>query len=227
MKQNDHGIFLHRTSFSESSVIATFYTKSGGLQKYVFQGAKKKNHTLFPLNVCEFTYYGRPDSELKKITQADSTVVLDSILMNPLKSIVAFFIADVIRQTLNTTEKEEPLFQFLVQSIETLNRTNDVANFPLIFLVKFTPWIGIQPHAIDEQILYFNLKEGEFHADYRPGEWSVEGELAVSLFELFELNKLNANFKKQMFDVVLNYYELHIPRFDVSRSLTILKETLM
>jgi len=226
VKQNDYGIFLHRSSFSESSVIATFYTKNGGLQKYLFQGAKKKNHTLFPLNVCEFTYYGRPDSELKKITQADSAVVLDDILMNPLKSIIAFFMADVIRQALNSTEKEEQLFNFLVQSIEALNKTNDVANFPLLFLVKFTPWIGIQPNAIDEQILYFNLRDGEFHADYRAGEWCIEGDLAKGLSELFVMNKVEAKFKKQMFDVVLNYYELHIPRFDVSRSLSILKETL-
>lgn len=110
MKQTDLGVFIHRIAYSESSLITTFYTKNNGLQKFVFQGGKKKNSNLFPLNVCELDFYFRPDSELGKLTKADSITNLDSIFSSPIKSVIAFFIADVLRQTLQTNQKELKVF---------------------------------------------------------------------------------------------------------------------
>lgn len=226
MKQTDIGIFLHRTSYSESSLIATFYTKNEGIQKFVFQGAKKKNNLLFPLNICELTFYRRPDSELGKLTQADSLIPLDAIVSNPVKSIIAFFVADVIRQSLQTNEKEIESFRFLNQTILELNQTSELGSFPLLFLVDFCSIIGIQPNLNDETPLYFNLKEGEFHTDYRIGEWNVEGEMVKHLHHLFEHKIISNAHKKEAFEILLNYYSLHVPRFDVSKSLDIIREVL-
>lgn len=226
MKQTDIGIFLHRTSFSESSVIATFYTQNEGIQKFVFQGAKKKNNNLFPLNICELTFYRRPDSELGKLTQADSFVVLDSIISNPVKSVTAFFIADVIRHSLQTNEKETETFHFLHRSILELHQADELGTFPLVFLVNFTPFIGIHPSMSNEIPLYFNLKEGEFHSDYRHGELYEEGENVKHLFALFCHREIPLSFRKKALEILLNYYRLHIPGFDVSKSLEIIREVL-
>lgn len=226
MKQTDIGIFLHRTSFSESSLITTFYTRNEGIQKFIFQGAKKKNNMLFPLNICELNFYRRPDSELGKLTQVDTVMVLDSIVTNPVKSIIAFFMADVIRQSLQTNEQETAVFEFLHDAICDLNQTDNLALFPLFFLVNFTSFIGIQPSLCDEEARYFNLTEGEFHSDYRPGEWCIEGEQVHHLHGLFEHTTIAPAFRKQAFETVLEYYRLHIPRFDVSKSLDIIRETL-
>lgn len=226
MKQTDTGIFLHRTSFSESSLITTFYTENEGIQKFVFRGAKKKSNNLFPLNICELTYYRRPDSELGKLTQADTLFPLGSILSNPVKSIIAFFIADVMRQSLQTNEKETGVFRFLKKTIIELDQANELTLFPLHFLVNFTAHIGIQPSMPGDAPLYFNLKEGEFHSDYRPGEWYEEGETAKHLYALFCSGEIPASSRKQVLEVLLNYYALHIPRFDVGKSLAVIREVL-
>lgn len=226
MKQTDIGIFLHRTSFSESSLIATFYTQNEGIQKFVFQGAKKKNNNLFPLNICELTYYRRPDSELGKLTQADSLLPLGSILSNPVKSVIAFFIADVVRQSLQTNEKEVEIFTFLKKTIKALDHSAELAVFPLRFLTHFTSCIGIQPSMDDDTPLYFNLKEGEFHSDYRPGEQYEEGTIVQQLYTLFNEGTVPANSRRQLLEILLNYYALHIPRFDLGKSLEIIREVL-
>lgn len=228
MKQTDIGIFLHRTSFSESSLVTTFYTKNNGLQKFVFQGAKKKNNNLFPLNICELTYYKRPDSELGKLTNSETVNALNAIVSNPVKSIIAFFIADVVRQSLQTNEKETEVFHFLSNAISKLNETNELTLFPLHFLADFTYQIGIQPSMGDNgKPIYFNLNEGEFHSDYRPGEPSVEGEVVECIYQLFNNEKIPASSKKQVLEIVLNYYAIHIPRFNVEKSLEIIREVLM
>lgn len=226
MKQTTIGIFLNRISYSESSVIATFYTKDDGLQKFIFQGAKKKNSNLFPLNLCELTYYRRPDSELGKLTHVDNLIVLDAIISNPIKSIIAFFIADVVRNTLLTNEKETAVFEFLKRAVFELNQTNETSIFPLIFLVEFTYYIGIKPITSDENPLYFDVKEGEFHADYRPTEWQESGDIVQQLFCLFENKIITPIYRRKALEIMLNYYSLHIPRFDVSKSLEIIREVL-
>lgn len=227
MKQTDTGIFLHRTSFSESSLITTFYTKNNGLQKFVFQGAKKKNNNFFPLNICELTYYRRPDSELGKLTASEAIDPLSSIVSNPIKGIIAFFIADVVRQSLQTNEKEIEVFLFLSSVISELNASNELTLFPLHFLADFTYQIGIQPSMSDDLPLYFNLLEGEFHSDYRLGEWSEEGHIVSHLYKLFSKEDIPVSSKKQLLEILLNYYSVHIPRFDVGKSLEIIRDVLM
>lgn len=227
MKQTDIGVFLHRISYSESSLITTFYTQNNGIQNFIFQGAKKKNKNFIPLAVCELTFYRRPDSELGKLTQVDNIHSINEILFNPIKSLIAFFIADVLRQTLRTNQKEEELFQFLNELTMKLNKSEDLGSFPLLFLIDFSSFIGIQPSLCDEDPIYFNLKEGEFHADYRIGEWCEEGETVKQLHELFLNKKIEPSFHKKAMEIILNYYQLHIPRFDVSTSLHIIREVLL
>lgn len=226
MKQTDYGIFIHRTPFSESSIIATFYTRQGGVQKFIFQGAKKKNAVLFPLNVVELTYYNRPDSELGKLTQIEIVHPLTAIAFEPIRSVIAFFIADVLKQTLHTNEKETQQFDFLVQAILELDQTPNVGMFPLKFLVEFCEFIGIAPSENGDEPHYFNMTEGEFHSDYRMGDWCLEGEIVQSLKSLFSGNEIPITQKKACLEVILQYYQIHVPRFNVDNSLEIIREVL-
>ena len=112
MKNTDRAILLNRISYSESSLIVTYYTFENGIQKFIFQGGKKKAHQLFPLSLSEITYYKRPDSDLGKLTSAESYQLLKEVPFNPIKSTIAFFIAEVLLKCLKTEESEKDLFLF-------------------------------------------------------------------------------------------------------------------
>ncbi len=223
MKGSEIGIVLHRTSYSESSLIVTFYTKGAGIQKYIFQGAKKKNNAIFPLNICELTYYKRPDSELGKLTEANSLYPLTHILTNPYKSSIAFFMVDVLKHTLQTNQPEEELFSFLKNEIKALNETDSVAYFPLHFLAKLTEFIGISP-SLEDNPRYFNLIEGEFHSMFKTGEIEIHGEACQQLYNLFLGENPAPAYKRELLNVLLHYYKIHTPRFDVTHSLEIIEE---
>lgn len=98
MKQTDYGILLNRISYSESSLITTFFTENSGIQKFIFLGGKKKVGNLNPLGIYELTYYKRPDSELGKINQAELVNSMNNIFFNPTKSVIAFFVAEILYQ---------------------------------------------------------------------------------------------------------------------------------
>lgn len=225
MKQSDHGILLNRISYSETSYIVTFYTEHAGIQKYIFQGGKKKTNNIFPLNCCELTYYKRNDSELGKLTQADSNFPLLAIQTNPIKSSIAFFLVDVLKQTLQTNQTEPKLYAFLVNQIQELNITENTSNFPIHFLAKYTEYIGISPE-LTLNPKYFSMTEGEFHSDIRLGELAIEGELCTQLLGLFEGKNPTKEHRTELLTTLLRYYKIHSPKFDVSNSLQIITALL-
>lgn len=229
MKQSDNAIFLHRINYSETSLIATFYTQAHGLQKFMFQGGKKKSTSLFPLSVCEITFYKRPDSELGKLTEAHPSEMLIELFSNPMKVTLAFFMADVIKQCLHTDQSDPQLFHFLTRSILALDAAEDVSSFSTEFLIGFSEQLGIEPQIQDKNCTYFHLQDGDFSDFERLGELVATGsgvQFIQTILRGAKSNSESKQTKKEAFEIMLNYFKLHIPRFNVDQSLGIIQDVL-
>lgn len=229
MKESDNAIFLHRINYSETSLIATFYTQTHGIQKFMFQGGKKKGTSLFPLSLCEITYYKRPDSELGKLTEARPSDMLIELFSNPMKATLAFFMADVIKQCLQTDQADPQLFHFLTRSIHALDAADDLSSFSTEFLIGFSEQLGIAPQIAEKNCLYFHLQDGDFSDFERLGELVATGE-GIQFIQHFLRGSANQIYtkltKKEAFETMLTYFKLHIPRFNVDSSLAIIHDVL-
>lgn len=229
MKQSDNAIFLHRITYSETSLIATFYTQHHGIQKFMFQGGKKKGTSLFPLSLCEITFYKRPDSELGKLTEARSSEILIELFSNPMKATLAFFMADVIKQCLQTDQSDPQVFQFLSRSIHALDKAEDLSYISTEFLIGFSEQLGIEPHLQEKNCTYFHLQDGDFSDFDRLGELVATGagvEFIQTLLRGSTSISESKQTKKEAFEIMLNYFKLHIPRFNVDQSLAIIHDVL-
>lgn len=229
MKETDKAIFLHRIHYSESSLIITFYTFKNGIQKFLFQGGKKKAGGLFPLALSEIHYYRRPDSELGKLTQIAPYEMLHAISLNPIKSTIAFFIADVFIKCLQTNQSDPDLFAFAEQKIISLNMEDDLTIFVTRFLLEFSEHLGIQPNleAINKKC--FHLQDGEFSDSHSKEEIFAEGQAVELLQDILRKNEggtFTKEIKQEAFEIMILYYKLHIPRFDVQKSLDVIREIL-
>lgn len=233
MKQTDQAILLNRISYSETSLILTFYTLQNGIQKFIFQGGKKKAHQLFPLAISEITYYKRPDSDLGKLTSSESYRVLNELPFNPVKSTIAFFIAEVLQKCLKTEEGEITLFRFLEEEIVFLDKGTDITLFPLKFLLDFSLYLGIYPNSESEENRYFNVMEG-YISNHKPmsGDIYYEDEAVQLISQLINHNlpDINPSNTKQnrskALEILIHYYQLHIPQFKEMNSLEVVREIL-
>jgi len=230
MKNTDKAILLNRISYSESSLIVTLYTFENGIQKFIFQGGKKKAHQLFPLAISEITFYKRPDSDLGKLTASESKQILNEIPFNPLKSTIAFFISEVLLKCLKTEEVENEVFTFLENQIIKLDRAADFAYFPIHFLIDFSEYLGIYPHKQIQSPSYFNVMEGEL-SDSKPiGDIFYEGEAVQLIAEYIDEKKCSGKSSKQVreqaLQILIQYYQLHIPQFKELKSLDVIREIL-
>jgi DNA repair protein RecO (recombination protein O) len=230
VKQNDTAIFLHRIPYSESSLITTFYTLHHGIQKFIFQGGKKKGSALFPISICEITFYRRPDSELGKLTEARALNSLSAIQMDPIRSTITFFVADVLKNCLKTDQPDPQLFHFLEEKILSLNVCNshELSLFPTQFLIGFALQMGIEPQVPTEVRRYFHPEEGEFSDSERSGELvsSGPGVTLIQQILMDEATDKGRQARSEAFEIMLTYYKLHIPGFNIDQSLEIVREIL-
>ncbi|MGJ8661677.1 MAG: DNA repair protein RecO [Bacteroidota bacterium] len=214
MKENDIGIFIQRTAYSESSVIVSYFTRNHGFQKFIFRGAKKKASHLFPLNLQELVYYYRPESDLGNLSSAESTMEVQHIPFDPIRSSIAYFFAEVLQKCLTHTERDEHLFSFLHQQIEILDKSEDLALFPSQFLLHLTFHLGIEPHIIDENSNTFNLSDGEFHYSHTADlNCSEEAAGVILLLLRGNVPEVSYSLRKEVLNALILYYKFHIDHF--------------
>jgi DNA repair protein RecO (recombination protein O) len=117
VKNTDLGILIAKKNYSESSLILTCYTELNGLSSFIFKGARKKKLAIFHLGIYELTFFKRAESELGIINAMDLALPLSEIYSNPQKTILCFFIADVLKQTLKVEGRDALIFKFLREKI--------------------------------------------------------------------------------------------------------------
>ncbi|MBU2020484.1 MAG: DNA repair protein RecO [Bacteroidetes bacterium] len=225
MKLVDEGIFLHRIPYSETSAIVSYFTKEHGFQKFMFPGGRKKGNQLFALNIQQLTFYKRPDSDLGKLTQAESLGIVHEIPFHPLRSALAYFVAEVCQKCLNHTEKDLELYDFINHAIVQLDQLADLSHYPHWFLLQLTPYLGIQPQIETNEPQSFHLSDGVFSADFLK-ENSISGGEMKFLFDLIQ-NKpqtVERIVRRKALDALLLYYRLHVEYFGELKSKEVIDE---
>lgn len=227
MKQTDESIFLHRTAFSDSSLIVTYYTRNSGLRKFVFKGGKKKAHQLFPLSISELTFYGRPESELLQLTSCEATVHTN-FQFDPVKSTIAFFIAECIRKCVHEYDTDLNLFDFLKASVIQLDQLeSEKGLFPVTFLVEFSEMLGMQP-LVEDSAAIFDLDEGTIADGAHPGHRSASGPQVQLIAALIKGEEYASNktVREEALKTMMDYYMIHVPRLNQFETYSIVREIL-
>jgi len=228
MKQTDQGIFLHRTAFSDTSLIVTYYTAGSGLRKFVFKGGKKKAHQLFPLAPSELTFYGRPESDLLQLTGSEALFATD-FQFDPVKSTIAFFVAEAIRKCVHEFDTDQRMFEFLEGKIAELQNAKEssLTHFPLYFLMDFAEMLGIQPlyHSNGK---IFDIDEGSIGTHIVQGNRIEEGEHVACIVGLIHGEKVTVpkSVRDKALQTLMDYYKTHIPGLQSFDTYAIVQEIL-
>jgi hypothetical protein len=96
--------------------------------------------------------------------------------------------------------------------------------------MDFSFHLGIGPSVDDENARYFDLQEGVFSNHLAAGHLTVEGDVAQLLRNLAEgedvLEAVLPAVRRDAFETLLQFYKVHIPRFNVDASLEIIRALL-
>ncbi len=212
-------------------------TSQDKLETFVFQGSSKAKKSqlalLFPLNEVEIELQKSPKSKLFAIKSVRPIKARTNIRGRMEQTAVAFFLAEIVSKSMEENDAHEGLFHFVASSTEYFEHEYQ-ANFHLLFLLRLTRYLGIEP-SMDVNVkhqFFFDLREGQFtilrpvHLHYLD---SSESKLLFKLMEDgFEFKlKLDNIQRGSLLSAILKYYTYHIDRVGKLKSLSVLQELFL
>jgi DNA repair protein RecO (recombination protein O) len=231
-------IVLHSLKYGEKKLIVDVFTKDEGRLTFLTSipqsnKSKIKKQFFIPLTILdiEFTLHkNRQFQHFDEIAIVSSPSMLQA---NQSKLAISFFIAEFLyHATKGEQAPNSTLFIYIEESLRWLEAASDnFANFHLVFMMRFTRFIGFFPNV--EQYHdgdFFDLRDGVFvslpplHRDVLlPNEAS----LILSFMRMNYANmgryQLSHVERNRIIDIVLSYYRLHVPGFPELKSLDILR----
>ncbi len=235
MLVNTKAIVLTSLKYGEADLIVKCFTEEGIrtylLKRILKSKSKKVNIAYFqPLTQLKLTAVHNSKGNLNSIREARISNLYQSISINILKQSIALFLAEVLSYALYEEEKNPKLFEYIETALIWLDSHASTANFHILFLMNLTKYLGFYPEVNKKETYYFNLSEG-FFTKNKPLHHALAGEKLILFksiiginFDINERLDLNARSRSIVLDIILEYYELHVPGFKKPKSLDVLKE---
>jgi len=240
MLHSTRGIVFKYINYSETSIIAKVYTEEFGLLSFIIKGVRgrrSKTHlALFqPLTLLDLVVNFRENKTLQHLKEVKVAHAYRSLPVDIIKRSFLFFIDELLYRSIREETPNKLLFNWLFDSLTWLDlATTEITNFHLVFMVQLSRLLGFYPKKeAGEHLPVFDLREGLFtynipqHPDYISGR---QAELVGLLLEMsFEKNNaLDISYpeRKKLLDVLITYYQLHLPGFGEMKSVEILHDVL-
>ena len=238
MLTKTQAIVLHSLKYGETRLIVDMFTRSQGRQSFIVSIPKSvkgkiKKQLFQPLTLLEIEYDLRPKLQLQKLSDVRLASPFSSIPFDPNKLSISLFIAEFLYYALRSEQRNEPLFDYIVNSIQWLDaQTNRFANFHLVFLMRLSRFLGFYPNLDHYQAGdYFDLRESVFlpvppvHRDFLHPQEAEKIQLMMRMdFPTMHLFRMSHQERNRLLEVSLVYYRLHLPDFPELKSVSVLQE---
>lgn len=231
-------IVLHSFKYGESKLIIDLLTAEYGRQGCIASIGKSprgklKKQYFQPLSIIDAIIDMRQRVRLQHIKEARMDVPFTSIPFNPLKLALSLFTAEFIRYATRKEPADGLIYAYVENSIRWLDGCEGhFANFHLVFMMRLSKFLGFYPN-LDGYTpgCRFDLRTSCFrtdvplHNDCLPPEDSEKISLLLRMnYPTMHLYKMTRAERNRMADVILRYYQLHIPDFPELKSMSVLKE---
>jgi DNA repair protein RecO (recombination protein O) len=213
-------IVLKYINYSDSSIIVHLFTKNYGKQAYIVRGVRGKNsktkiNLLQPLNIIDIEAKHKLKSFLHNLQEYSLTESYKTIPYDIAKSSIALFISEVLSKTLKDGETDIELFNFVKKYINELdNNVENINNFHIIFLVRYTSFLGFFPNVDDNLIHKFTINTTIATITQK----ILDSQQLVP--NINEITKANRN---EILELLIEYYNIHLNNTLNIKSLDVLK----
>lgn len=231
-----NAIVLSKLKYRDNDLIVKCYTKQRGLVSYIIRGALKsqkgnsKSVYFQPLTLLLIEGDYRNNHSLQNIKEVKLDYLYKTVHTNILKSAIVMFLSEVLSSVLKEEETNEPLYNYIENSLQLLDHEDEFSNFHLLFLLNLTKYLGFYPDQQNINNGYFNLSNGLFEPN-KNDYYSISGKNSTILKQLLEINfvelneiKLNSKQRQSFLNMLLLYFELHLGDFKKPKSLFILNQ---
>ncbi len=184
MVSKTNGIVLNYIKYKETSIISKIYTKKFGLKSYLINGVRTKkgkfNISSFqPLSLLELVVYENKNSEIGRIKELKFDKIYFTNHHVQKKISICLFISEVLLKLITFQVPDKNQFNFVRNSLIELDKIVDnYENFHIIFLIKFSKYLGFEISNISD---FSNIK--------------FESQLVISFLSEIIISEYSSNIK--------------------------------
>ncbi|WP_138479715.1 DNA repair protein RecO [Dyadobacter bucti] len=230
MLHKTRGVALSYIRYRESSIIAKIYTEVFGIQTYIVNGvrsskSKTNRIALFqPLTLLDMVvYHKNKDDTVHRISEIKCYAPFQTLPYDVMKSSLALFVTEILGKTLREEESNQPLFQFIEDSVLFLDEAGkSFENFHIQFLMQLAAYLGFGIETIQD--LENELKQNRYPLVSDPIEMNAADRLLM--YEYGVEVALDRNRRIQILEKLLVFYKIHIDSLGEIKSLEVLREVL-
>ncbi len=229
-------IVLSSLKYQEKSLIVKCFTFSDGLITYYVPNAfstrkgAPKSAYFQPMTLLEIEAGHRNKGTMESLREIRIDYPYAHLHSDITKSTILLFISEMLSHSIQEHERNEALFSFLEAALQWFDHHPDNANFHLILLLEMSKHLGFYPDLSNEG-KHFDMKNGRFvstpDADTLPEQdTGLVRRLGSLQFESTEKSFSGAE-RRQLLNIVISYYAMHLEGFRRPKSIDILKEVFM
>lgn len=231
-------IVLHKIKYSDTGIIVNLYTEKIGRVAVMVRGGRTRKSsrsvTLFSLlNILDIELDYKNRREIQIIREASLHKSFNHMQLEPEKSAMAYFIAEVLGKCLQEEESVPDLFNYIVQNvIEFENLNEKYYNFHLAFLIHLIGFLGFNPSGeFSEDTPFLNIREGLFLPFYTIENESFDIPQSEAFSQFLSRNPnlsgeviISNSCRRQLIQKIVDYLSFHIYGFGKLKSLPVLHE---
>ncbi len=227
-------IVISSVKYAESDLIVKCYTQEGlksYLLKRILKAKKGKLKVAYfqPLTQLELIASHNNKTNLNYIKEAKVVYPYTTVHTNIIKQTIIIFLSEILNKTLKEEEANVQLFQFLETSLKWLDTHDLISNFHLLFMLNLSKHLGFYPDNENSHFHYFNMEQGVFWSKNPLNEFLSDRKLdnfkklLGTNFDGISALKFKGEERLELLEVLIRYFELHLPGFQTPKSLTVLK----
>lgn len=237
------GIVLKTVDYSESSIIATIFTKEKGKVAVIAKGARKPKNKFAAFLVVgqllEVVFYSKESRSVQTLSDVSYIEKLHSFRVDVEKMAIMMMTAEFSNQVLHENEVNSDLFNFLKRMLVWLDKQDDVAPqlFPYLQL-RIAEYIGIgvqYMNSSDSEKGYLNISSGLLSPDKvdEHAERLTPAQFAFLQKSLHSANAsvlrivIHSNELKKLIQILDKYFIYHVEGMKPRRSDKIFAQLLM
>ena len=236
MLVNTKAIVISKLRYRDHDLIVKCYTEHFGVQSYLLRGVLKskkgkiKSAYFQLLSQLDLIVSYKESRSLQSIKEVRPSILYNDIHTNVIKSAIAMFLAEVLSGILKEEEGNKGLYSYLENVFVLLDTSDKVTNFHLLFLLKLTQFLGFYPEFNNSHFEYFNLEEGKFQPN-KSNLYCITNQTLVDFKRILGINfdelksvKLNTSRRRELLNVILLYFELHLGNLTKPKSVEVLNQ---
>ena len=219
MFQSCSAIVLSRMKYSDTGMIVRVFTDKFGMISLLIKGVrgKKSKASMFqPFTILDVVVNLNNKKDLHYPKEYSLKYNPVSMHTDIYKTSVTLFLSELIYKTLEEKDENPLLYGFLEKSIMFLDETEEsISNFHLLFMLKYSSFLGFGIENESGNGSYFDLEKGVFadepvHSNFLTKELSAVLTLLLkSNYSTMQEVKITNAVRNELLDSIIQFYYIH------------------